>query len=125
VKASLPGDFPVNQRECSTDAPLEGGPSPAGGSTVLDTILASGRLRWRDDTGVGTRRGPLLLISGSKDALIPERDTGSLERHYRRASPDQVSDRQVFPGRGHSLVVDARWRDVAYYCLDWLTRQDL
>lgn len=72
-----------------------------------------------------TSRGPLLLVSGSRDEFIPESSTSALQRRYRRRSPDQVTDHQVFPGRGHSLVIDARWLDVAYFCLDWLTRQNL
>jgi non-heme chloroperoxidase len=98
---------------------------PAGGRPLLNSVLASSRPHRGDHNGEVTRRGPLLLISGSRDALISERWTGALQRHYRRTSPDQVSDHQVFPGRGHSMVIDARWRDVAYYCLDWLTRQNL
>lgn len=36
-----------------------------------------------------------------------------------------MTDYQVFPDRGHSLAMDGRWRSVAFYCLDWLTSQDL
>jgi hypothetical protein len=28
-------------------------------------------------------------------------------------------------GRGYSLVMDDGWRQVAYFCLDWLTQHDL
>lgn len=99
---------------------------PAGNRPLLDAALASGRRPSRAPAPkMSTSRGPLLLVSGGRDALIPERSTGALERRYRQTSPDRVTDHQVFPGRGHSMVVDARWRDVAYYCLDWLTRQNL
>jgi hypothetical protein len=42
-----------------------------------------------------------------------------------RGRPGAVTDYQVFLGQAHSLTIDAGWRSVAYYCLDWLTRQGL
>jgi non-heme chloroperoxidase len=98
---------------------------PAGSRPLVQAVIASGPRRRGARPWEAANRGPLLLVSGGRDALIPERSTGALERRYRQAWPDQVSDHQVFPGRGHSMVVDARWRDVAYFCLDWLTRQNL
>ena len=73
------------------------------------------------ETGI---RGPLLLISGGCDLLAPEERVNDLHIWHRRKSPDAVTDYQVFPGRGHSMVIDAGWRDIAEYVLDWLTRQN-
>ena len=71
------------------------------------------------------RRPPLLLISGGKDRLCPERNARAWERFGRRRYPNDVTDHHVFPAAGHSLIVDRGWEDVADYCLDWLTSQNL
>jgi hypothetical protein len=64
-------------------------------------------------------------VSGGRNAFIREAQVSRSQRGYRERLPDAVTDHHVFPDRGHSLVIDAGWQDVAYYCLDWLTRQDL
>jgi non-heme chloroperoxidase len=69
--------------------------------------------------------GPMLLLSGGRDRLFPERTAELLLRRRRRHTPDAITDYQVFPDRGHSLVFDDRWDDVANFSLDWLTRQQL
>jgi non-heme chloroperoxidase len=71
------------------------------------------------------RTGPLLLIAAGRDRVVSEVSVGSLHRRYRRAEPDAVTDYKVFPDRAHSLVVDSGWPTVGYYCLDWLTANDL
>jgi len=98
---------------------------PAACRPLTQTMFAGHR--WRSPACVNgaANRGPLLLVSGGRDACTREAAVGALERRYRRRLPDAITDHQVFPGRGHSLAVDSRWRDVAYYCLDWLTRQNL
>jgi pimeloyl-ACP methyl ester carboxylesterase len=73
------------------------------------------------ETGI---RGPLLLISGGCDLLAPEERVNDLHIWHRRKSPDAVTDYQVFPGHGHSMVIDGGWRDIAECVLDWLTRQN-
>ena len=72
-----------------------------------------------------TDRPPLLLVSGGKDRLIPEATARSWERYGRRRHPDSVTDHHVFPDRGHSLTVDRGSEDVANFCLDWLSSQNL
>ena len=74
---------------------------------------------------VAASRGPLLLISAAQDRIVPEASVSALHRRYRRRHPGTVTDYQVFLDRGHSLTIDSGWRSVAYYCLDWLTRQGL
>jgi len=70
-------------------------------------------------------RGPLLLIGAAQDRLIQESTIGALHQSYRRRHPGAVTDYQIFLDQAHSLTIDAGWRSVAFYCLDWLTRQDL
>lgn len=83
------------------------------------TLQAPGR------PGSPTDRPPLLLVSGGKDRLTPEATARSWERYGRRRHPDSVTDHHVFPDRGHSLTVDRGAEDVANFCLDWLSSQDL
>lgn len=85
--------------------------------------LASANLNPRSPAAVDTRyphRGPLLLISGGKDRLIPPALTRGTLKQY-RASPGMV-ELMEFEDRGHSLVVDDGWRDVADAALSWLRK---
>jgi non-heme chloroperoxidase len=65
-------------------------------------------------------RGPLLITGGGKDHQVPEVVTRQVYQLY--ASSRAVTDYHVFPDRGHSLVFDSGWRDVAEYTLGWLAR---
>jgi pimeloyl-ACP methyl ester carboxylesterase len=66
-------------------------------------------------------RGPLLLVTGGRDHTVPGSITRSTLRQYRHSSA--VTDLAEFPDRGHSLTVDAGWREVADACLTWLDKQ--
>jgi alpha-beta hydrolase superfamily lysophospholipase len=68
-------------------------------------------------------RGPLLLVAGGKDHIVPEVITQAELKAYRHSSA--VTELLEFPDRGHSLTVDAGWREVAESALDWLAKQDL
>jgi pimeloyl-ACP methyl ester carboxylesterase len=63
-------------------------------------------------------RGPLLLISGSKDHTVPDKVTRSTLKQYRDSTA--VTELQEFEGRGHSLTIDGGWKDVANAVLSWL-----
>jgi non-heme chloroperoxidase len=71
------------------------------------------------------RRGPLLLAAGGKDELIQEMSTALLHRNYRRRQPDAVTDYKVFPGLDHTLGLGTQGMIVLFYCLDWLTAQNM
>jgi len=74
------------------------------------------------DTG-RSDRGPLLLIGGGQDHSVP---VGLVRATHRRYSGSRaVTDLKVFPDRGHSLVFDHGWREVADHVLEWLSRQHL
>ncbi len=64
------------------------------------------------------RRGPLLLISGGKDHTVPDATTRSTFKQYRHSSA--VTELKQFPDRGHSLVVDSGWKEIADASLTWL-----
>jgi pimeloyl-ACP methyl ester carboxylesterase len=68
-------------------------------------------------------RGPLLLIASGKDHTVPESVTRSTLKQYRHSSA--VTDIKTLPDRGHSLVIDSGWPEVAELCLGWLKEQDL
>lgn len=62
-------------------------------------------------------RGPLLIVGGDGDHTIPEvvaREAASLY------SPGRNTDYRSIAGRGHSLVFDSGWREIADLSLDWL-----
>jgi pimeloyl-ACP methyl ester carboxylesterase len=69
------------------------------------------------DTANATR-GPLLLISGTKDHTVPDVSTRSTLKQYRHS--DAITELKQFEGRGHSLTIDSGWRDVATATLEWL-----
>jgi pimeloyl-ACP methyl ester carboxylesterase len=69
------------------------------------------------DTGKEDR-GPLLLISGLEDHTVPDVVTRSTLKQYRDSTA--VTELRQFEGRGHSLVVDSGWKEVANAVLDWL-----
>jgi non-heme chloroperoxidase len=68
-------------------------------------------------------RGPLLIIGGGKDHTVPEVVARAAYNLY--SGSTAVTDYHVFPDRGHSLVLDHGWREIADYTLSWLARQDL
>ncbi|WP_226353705.1 hypothetical protein [Pseudonocardia sp. ICBG601] len=63
-------------------------------------------------------RGPLLLIASGRDHTVPESVTRSTLKQYRHSSA--VTDITTFPDRGHSLVIDSGWPEIADVCLTWL-----
>lgn len=69
------------------------------------------------DTGNATR-GPLLLVSGQEDRLVPDSVTRSVYKQY--GDSTAVTDLKQFADRAHSLVIDGGWRFVADYVLGWL-----
>ena len=63
-------------------------------------------------------RGPLLLMMGGQDHTVPESITKATLKQYRHS--DAKTELVEFADRGHSLVVDHGWRDIADGCLSWL-----
>jgi len=68
-------------------------------------------------------RGPLLLISGQHDHIVPDIVTHSTFSQYRHSTV--VTDLRRFAGRGHSLTIDSRWRDIAETALNWMNAHGL
>ncbi len=97
-------------------------PSPARG--LFEVAFAN--FNPRAASAVNTRnesRGPLLLISGGSDHTVPDVTTRATYRQYRRSLA--VTDLKQFDGKGHSLVIDHGWEEVAQSCLAWLDDVEL
>jgi non-heme chloroperoxidase len=64
------------------------------------------------------RRGPMLLIGGEKDNIAPRAIVAaSYRRQLRNAAPTEMVQ---IPNRGHSLVFDRGWQEVADTVLAFL-----
>jgi non-heme chloroperoxidase len=75
----------------------------AGTETKVDTANSS--------------RGPLLITGGEKDHIAPPiLGKASLKKY----NSSVVTDFKLFEGRGHSLIVDHGWKEVAEYSLNWI-----
>lgn len=68
-------------------------------------------------------RGPLLLISGQGDRLVPDSVTRAVYKQY--GDSTAVTDLKQFADRAHSLVIDSGWRFVADYVLGWLDERGI
>ncbi|MFJ5035975.1 alpha/beta hydrolase [Streptomyces sp. NPDC088560] len=69
------------------------------------------------------RRGPLLLISGQEDRLVPDAVTRAVYKLY--GDSTAMTDLKQFADRAHSLVIDSGWRLVADYILGWLNERGI
>lgn len=69
------------------------------------------------DTG-NAGRGPLLLVSGQEDLLVPDAVTRAVYKQY--GDSTAVTDLKQFADRAHSLVIDSGWHILADYVLGWL-----
>ncbi|GII32494.1 alpha/beta hydrolase [Planotetraspora mira] len=66
-------------------------------------------------------RGPLLILGGLRDHTVPEIVARQAAALYK---PGTNTEYRPVPGRGHSLVFDRGWREVAETVLEWVRRQD-
>jgi non-heme chloroperoxidase len=65
-------------------------------------------------------RGPMLVISGELDHQVPHALSNAA---YKRQSKNKgVTEFNEIAGRGHSLTIDAGWREVAQVSLDFVAR---
>ncbi|MEV7007946.1 alpha/beta hydrolase [Streptosporangium sp. NPDC051022] len=87
--------------------------------------IAGANMSRRSPAAVDTRgkRGPLLLIAGKEDRIVPPSLVKAAYGRYRDTR--SITEYQAFEGRGHSLCVDHGWADVAEAALSFLDRQGL
>jgi pimeloyl-ACP methyl ester carboxylesterase len=66
-------------------------------------------------------RGPMLVVSGERDNIVPwALSNAAYKRQRKNIAPTEIVE---IPGRGHSLVFDSGWREVADAALGFLDRQ--
>lgn len=67
-------------------------------------------------------RGPMLVISGEKDHIVPWALANAAFKQQRKNqhAPTEIVE---IPGVGHSLVIDSHWQEVAEAALDFLAKQ--
>lgn len=66
-------------------------------------------------------RGPMLFLSGEKDHIVPWAVTNASYKRQRKNPA--ITEITEIPGRGHSLVFDSGWRDVADAALEFMEKQ--
>lgn len=66
------------------------------------------------------RRGPLLIISGEKDHTVPWAIANASYKKQQRN--EGVTEIVEMSGRGHALVIDSGWREVAETALAFVER---
>jgi alpha-beta hydrolase superfamily lysophospholipase len=80
--------------------------NPFGGETQLDSK--------------NPERGPLLIIAGDSDNTVPTAITNAT---YKIQSKNPgITEIEYIKGRGHSLVIDHGWKDVADAALTFIKR---
>jgi pimeloyl-ACP methyl ester carboxylesterase len=65
-------------------------------------------------------RGPLLIISGEKDNTVPWAIANASYKRQKRN--EGVTEIVEMPNRGHALVIDSGWREVADTALGFVER---
>lgn len=96
---------------------------PAPGRPLFQAATAT--LNPSSETKVNTAnttRGPLLITGGEKDHIAPPLLGKASQKKYKSPA---ITDFKLFEGRGHSLIVDHGWREVAEYSLAWLHKNGL
>jgi pimeloyl-ACP methyl ester carboxylesterase len=112
----------VSQEE--SDRLFEAWTIPAPGKPLFEAAAANFSLHSPAKVATDNDdRGPLLLIMGGQDHTVPESITKATAKQYKHSHA--VTDVLEFKDRGHSLVIDSGWREVADACLEWLDKHGL
>ncbi len=96
-------------------------PVPGSGTPLFQAAFAN--VNPKSETKVNTgndSRGPLLIVSGEQDHTVPRAIAhGSYKRYAKSPATTEFIE---IAGRGHSLVIDSGWREVADTVLEFLAR---
>ena len=94
---------------------------PASGAPIFQAAAAN--LNPWTEAKVDTKnpdRGPLLIISGEKDNTVPWSIANASYKQQKRNAG--VTEIVKMPNRGHALVLDSGWREVADQALAFVQR---
>src|SRR5207249_1255340 len=94
---------------------------PASGAPLFQAATAN--LNPWTEAKVDTKnpdRGPLLIISGEKDNTVPWAIANASYKQQKRNQA--VTEIVEMPNRGHALVIDSGWREVADTALAFIQR---
>jgi pimeloyl-ACP methyl ester carboxylesterase len=94
---------------------------PASGAPLFQAATAN--LNPWSEAKVDTKnpdRGPLLIVSGEKDNTVPWAIANASYKKQKRN--EGVTEIVEMPNRGHALVVDGGWREVADKALAFIKR---
>jgi non-heme chloroperoxidase len=92
---------------------------PGSGATLFEAATANLNPWTEDKVDVANpKRGPLLIISGSNDHTVPPAMAHAAYDQEKK-NPG-VTEFFAMEGRGHSLTIDSRWRDVADKALEFV-----
>ncbi|HEV2141370.1 MAG TPA: alpha/beta hydrolase [Candidatus Dormibacteraeota bacterium] len=94
---------------------------PGPGAPIFQAAFAN--LNPWTEVAVDTKnpaRGPLLIIEGDKDHTVPPA-IASASYNRQKRNPGVTEIKQV-PNRGHALVIDGGWREVAETALAFVKR---
>jgi len=64
-------------------------------------------------------RGPMLFLGGDQDTMVPWTLVEAAAMKQSK-NPDAATEVAQLPGRGHSMVIDSTWIDVADGALGWV-----
>jgi non-heme chloroperoxidase len=95
---------------------------PGSGVTIFQAATAN--INPWTEAQVDTKnaeRGPLLIISGEYDHLVPW--AISHASYKQQEKNPGVTEIHEIPGRGHSLTIDHGWREVAETALTFIAQQ--
>ena len=106
--------------EKESDALYQEHAVPTPGKPLFEAAFAN--VNPRSGTKVDLRnpmRGPLLIISGEFDHVVPKALTSAaFKLQGRNESKTEFIE---VPGRGHSLVIDSGWKEVADFALKFIS----
>ncbi len=95
---------------------------PGSGTPLFQAATANLNPRTEDQINTkNPQRGPLLLIVGEKDHTVPVSVVAAAYK-LQKTNP-AVTEFHEMPNRGHSLIIDHGWRDVAEVALAFIAHQ--
>jgi len=97
---------------------------PSPGKPLFEAAVAnfSGGSPAKVDVANRTR-GPLLITGGTADHTVPLVSAKAAYGLYTKSGA--TTDFHEFKGRGHSLTIDAGWREVADTALSWMAHRQV